>query len=697
MHPPYPPYPPHPPRHLRAKGRRRLLRLFAFTTVVFAPAGLSAQDGASVEALAPVLAAQDARQWNDAVLRRGVTFADTVVRSRTALAIGRIGDSQGLPLLIDLLDDPEANVRPSAAFAMGLLHDTNAVAPLITALTTAPGQDIVTTREIITALARIGGRNAAEFIADILAGRAAIFTPDTMLAVRHAVFESWRLGPDAPIKEIVPYVSDTSSDARWRAIYSVGRLSKAARPAGVSVTRALSDKMPLARSMAARTLTKTWIDYAGLDVTATADLLARDLGDDDPIVRTYALRALASLKVSQYTGKVIPLLSDPLPNVAVEAVATLGAFGGHKAAEALVQTLDTKKGFAMRREALLALARADPKALQAALPPFATANDWRDRAVAAEAAAIASPADGALPFLADNDPRVVAAALQAWNAYAPAEDTSIVAKARPFLQGNDFMVRAAAAQALLRAANPADVPALTVMYRQAQNDSTTDAAMAALDALLAISNGSGAGRATVQSDFIKAFPSQPNYQLRAWAEDNWPDVAAAWGPVSPINTGRTPQDYRDIVRRFVLPLSPDRLPHIFIEVDQKGTIEVELFASDAPLTVANYLRLIQGRFFDQKRFHRVVPNFAVMDGDPRGDGNGGPGYAIRDEINMNRYMAATIGMSLTGPDTGGSQWFINLSPQPHLDGTYTAFGRMVNGQGTLQRVVQGDVIRSIHQ
>lgn len=673
----------------------RLITAVLLLALVTTPA--RAQDGASVEALAPVLAAEDARQWNDAVLRRGVTFADTVVRSRTALAIGRIGDPQGLPLLLTLLDDPENNVRPSAAFALGLLRDTMAVAPLIRALTTAPGQDIATTRETITALARIGGRDAAEFIADILAGRATLATPDTMLAVRWAVFESWRLGPDAPIKEIVRYVSDTSGDARWRAIFAVGRLSKAARPAGVAVSRALSDKTPLVRAMAARALTRAWVDYAGLDVVTIVDLLARGLTDDDAAVRVYALRAIGTLKQTQYTGKVIPLLDDPLPNVAIEAVTTLGALGGRRAVEALEQTLDTRKSYAMRREALLALARADREALKKALPAFAGANDWRDRAVAAEASAIAFPADGALPFLADSDPRVVAAALQAWDANAPPPDTTMVPRARPLLSSSDFMVRAGAAGVLARAANPADVPALTAMFRRAQADSATDAAVAALDALLAISNGSDAGRTAVRSDFIKAVPAQGNYVLRAWAEDNWSEVADVWGPVAPINTGRTPQDYRDIVRRFVLPLSPDRLPHVFIEVDQKGTIEFELFASDAPLTVANYLRLVQGRFFDRLRFHRVVPNFAVMDGDPRGDGNGGPGYAIRDEINMNRFMAAMIGMSLSGPDAGGSQWFINLSPQPYLDGTYTVFGRMVNGQGTLQRIVQGDVIRSIHQ
>lgn len=669
----------------------------AMLLLVLAARVAGAQDNASVEALAPVLAAEDARQWNDAVIRRGATFADTVVRSRTAMAIGRIGDSRGLPLLQALLEDGEDNVRPSAAFAMGLLRDTNAVAPLIRALGTAPGADLLTTREIITALARIGGRDASEFFADALSGRGQLVTPDTSLALQQFVFEAWRLGPEAPVGEMARYVSDTSADLRWRAIYSVSRLRRAARPAGGAVSAALSDKLPLARAMAARALNRTWSDSGGLDRNAVAGLLARVLADDDAGVRINALRSLGTFQLPQYTKQVIRLLNDPLPNVAIEAVSTLGELGGPEATAALVETLDAKKGYAMRREAMMALARTDSAALRKALPPFATANDWRERAIAAEASAIAFPEEGPEAFLGDQDSRVVAAALLAWNASAPPDDTTLVARARPLLSSSDFMVRAGAAQALARAASPSDAPALTTMFRRAQADSATDAATAALDALLAISKGSAPGSDAVQSDFLKAVPRQPNYQLRAWAEDNWPALASQWGPVSPINTGRTPQDYRDIVRRFVLPLSADRLPHIFIDVDQKGTIEVELFGSDAPLTVANYLRLVQGHYFDRLRFHRVVPNFVAQDGDPRGDGNGGPGYAVRDEINMNRYMTPMVGMALSGPDTGGSQWFINLSPQPHLDGVYAVFGRMVNGQGTLQRVVQGDMIRSVHQ
>ena len=143
--------------------------------------------------------------------------------------------------------------------------------------------------------------------------------------------------------------------------------------------------------------------------------------------------------------------------------------------------------------------------------------------------------------------------------------------------------------------------------------------------------------------------------------------------------------------------TPSLGPRITIETEQRGPIEIELLGPDAPLTVANFLRLVDRHFFDGNRWHRVVPNFVVQDGDPRGDGFGGPGGAIRDEINMNRYDGPMLGMALSGPDTGASQWFINLSAQPHLDGTYTVFGRVVGGTANLVRITQGDLIRTIHR
>jgi cyclophilin family peptidyl-prolyl cis-trans isomerase len=90
-----------------------------------------------------------------------------------------------------------------------------------------------------------------------------------------------------------------------------------------------------------------------------------------------------------------------------------------------------------------------------------------------------------------------------------------------------------------------------------------------------------------------------------------------------------------------------------------------------------------------------VPNFVLQDGDPTGIGNGGPGYAIRDEMNRVRYLRGTLGMALSGPDTGGSQWFITHSPLPHLDGGYTVFGRVTTGMDVADGVVQDDPITSI--
>ncbi len=198
-------------------------------------------------------------------------------------------------------------------------------------------------------------------------------------------------------------------------------------------------------------------------------------------------------------------------------------------------------------------------------------------------------------------------------------------------------------------------------------------------------------------EFLQVAPRPADYLIRRWAEENWPEAAARWGAAYPIATGRTMQEYRDLVRNFVTRADSLARPKVTIETEQRGPMQVELLGPDAPLTVANFLRLVDRHFFDGNRWHRVVPNFVVQDGDPRGDGFGGPGGAIRDEINMNRYDGPVLGMALSGPDTGASQWFINLSTQPHLDGTYTVFGRVVGGTGNLVRITQGDLIRTIRR
>jgi peptidyl-prolyl cis-trans isomerase B (cyclophilin B) len=124
----------------------------------------------------------------------------------------------------------------------------------------------------------------------------------------------------------------------------------------------------------------------------------------------------------------------------------------------------------------------------------------------------------------------------------------------------------------------------------------------------------------------------------------------------------------------------------------KGTLEVELFAKDAPITVNNFVFLAREGFYDGIMFHRVIPNFMIQGGDPTGTGMGGPGYRFADEFdgNPNMHQAGTLSMANAGPGTNGSQFFICHSPQSHLDGKHTVFGQITTGQDIVDAIAQGD-------
>jgi cyclophilin family peptidyl-prolyl cis-trans isomerase len=123
----------------------------------------------------------------------------------------------------------------------------------------------------------------------------------------------------------------------------------------------------------------------------------------------------------------------------------------------------------------------------------------------------------------------------------------------------------------------------------------------------------------------------------------------------------------------------------------KGDFTVALDA-EAPLTSGNLVALARRGYFRGLAFHRVVPDFVAQGGDPRGDGEGGPGYSLRCEITRRRYARGVIGMALSGKDTGGSQFFFTHSPQPHLDGRYTAFGEVTRGLEVVDRLLEGDTL-----
>jgi cyclophilin family peptidyl-prolyl cis-trans isomerase/HEAT repeat protein len=420
------------------------------------------------------------------------------------------------------------------------------------------------------------------------------------------------------------------------------------------------------------------------DRTAVDGLLAL-LGSDrtPPEVVVSTIRALAQIADPRGAIAILKVITPPTvdPNVRLEGVTALGAL---KAMEALpvVQDLLTDPWPPLRAAALRAAVSIDQENFLLVLASLEPDRDWTVRAALAEVL-------GTLPaetvserlhgMLGDEDKRVHPAVLSAL-VRLQVSDAPTVVLAR--LKETDFAVRAAAAR-LVGQLKPAGGPgALKDAYTLAQGDSAYDARAAILAALAEY----GAPEAL---EVVKT----------ALADKDWAVRIRAVELLAKLDPGT---DYRHTIRPAPSAppapyddpglRAPSYSPHVFIDT-AKGTIEFELAVLDAPQTSRHFVGLIRKGFFNGVPIHRVVPNFVVQSGDPRGDGEGGPGFTIRDELNEQPFIRGAVGVALSWRDTAGSQFFITHSPQPHLDARYTVFGHVVNGMDVVDRIQQGDVIQ----
>jgi cyclophilin family peptidyl-prolyl cis-trans isomerase/HEAT repeat protein len=405
-----------------------------------------------------------------------------------------------------------------------------------------------------------------------------------------------------------------------------------------------------------------------------------------PAVALEAVRALAALEARAAAPVLVRLLERPAldPGMKAEVLAALGRVGSSDDGEHLLDALSDPVP-AVRAAAFRALAVLDHARFLAALSGLDVDRHWAVRA--AVASAIASlPPEQAVPLLEprlhDADQRAVPAVIAALAAVkAPRLEAMLVQQ----LGADDPVVRAAAAAALgdLRPAVGAD--ALAAAYRQAERDATYVARGAILAALAKY------GRAAAEPTLVAALADK-DWAVRVRAAtllkslDPTRDTAAAIRPAPTTIDG-------DTIRGGHI-VSPPYSTQVFVDTD-RGTFQLELAVLDAPLNVHSFVTLARKGFFDGLSVHRVVPGFVVQDGDPRGDGEGGPGYTLRDEINERPYLRGTVGMALDWADTAGRQYFITFGPQPHLDGRYTVIGQVVSGMEIVEQLRQWDVVRRV--
>ncbi|HEX3534822.1 MAG TPA: peptidylprolyl isomerase [Gemmatimonadaceae bacterium] len=656
-----------------------------------------------VNLYARLLAMTDTRQMDMPLVERALSSTWQPLRAAATLAIGQVGAEIGKPgatRLRSLLKDPDVTVGGNAAYALGLLRDTTAIADLSAAL--AGNHEVA--RESAWALGEIGAPARAAIIGGLKTRRG----DDTAIQL---LLAAAKLRP-VPITDLEPYLRESQPSVVWAAAYAIARTRA---PAGV---RDLID-LEASPSIAAKAQTRDarrqpWAPYAdslsgsqlvraeiarGLAKSAAGDslgvkafgVLARLVGDADAHVRINAVRSIGTYGPPAKAALVYAA-HDQDPNVRIAAAQSLGTVLDKSTTDfPALWAIDTS--IVYRSSLLASAARAGIRPPE--LTAWASAPDWRLRAAVASAGGDTLDRSFAFsraaPLTQDADARVREAAYAALMPAAglPLEDT-VHALLINGLRDPDFYVRATVIGALAERPSAADLSPVLTSYSLASRDSANDARLAAIQYVGALwKKDSTALNATWRQHLAQApVPSDPleraaGKDFPVWAK--WSAVAAAPKAIA---------WYEGVVRAVVLPVYDGKTVNATINT-VRGPIRLELFGADAPITVSNFLSLARSGYYRNTRFHRVVPNFVAQDGDPRDDGNGGPGYAIRDEMNRHRYERGAVGMALSGPDTGGSQYFITHSPQPHLDGHYTVFGRVVGGFDVLDKIVQGDLITKV--
>jgi cyclophilin family peptidyl-prolyl cis-trans isomerase/HEAT repeat protein len=605
--------------------------------------------------------------WEDQrVTGNGLLFAylsspDPLVRLRAVEVVGRIQDPTDVEVLVSRLKDPDDRVVKEALFALGQTGADTAAGALVAFGQSAKGERLALCLE---ALGKIGGDAAAEFLMNSMHDFEANIRAEAALAMARA-------GDPSMIPALMIAIHDPDPRVAWRAIYG---------------------------------LEKNPYDRVGKSIVSF-------LQNPDPLVRQYTARTLGKQEYEDGVDALVAVLNDGDIRVVVNAARALGEIGDDDAANALGELAANHRSHHARQAAMEALGKIASKKV----------NDYMIRALLDESVGVRIAATRALALTlgeeadefirqtTDDGSRLVRAA--AIECYGTAGDKKRIPELFEVAKwSEDRMMRAAAAGALAKLEDDRIGPflvemlsdedgvvaaqAVTALGEQDYRDATSNLLMAYrrrrarsdIDVRIAVLKVLGEWRSVEAVDLAQGAVNDPDRRVRTAARALLTSVGVA--PVDPMSDRAIYEEHFDRSRSRALS-APLGLRHAVITT-RHGDIELELFGDDAIQTVANFINLAEAGFYKGLTFHRVVPNFVVQGGCPRGDGWGDAGYYIRSEFTRYRFDAGYVGIATDGKDTGGSQFFITLSPQHHLDGRYTIFGRVTRGMDVVWKIDQGD-------
>lgn len=661
------------------------------------PTPANSTEGVRIDKLARILRAADQRVV-DFDLRALVGDDDPAVRASAVLALGQIAELASLPALETAASDTSEEVRANAAFAIGLMADTKAQ-PVLLKLALDPSP-----RVRAAAAEALGRLHDAQGEATVL-----VLLGDADLSVRAAAaLAAWKFpNPEKCLDPLVAGISSEDAGVRRAAAYALARLASAATAppsSGAPVGRLTETDVTRAKTALATRVTDP---EAEVRMQVARGLAAPRNGAEMAVVGTLTKDRNAGVRVNAVRALGYPgigikphlerAMTDRDQGVARAAIESVGRVGGAEAEEALDAILvRLEKGWLLEA-GISALAQINPSRAPELVSGLLVNPDPVMRASAAPL--LAGQRDpGALAaasvLVRDADPRVQVVAIP----IVVDQDAPVSQLLAGLFTSRDPIVRSAVADAVgSRFERPRPsvesrddlFTALEAIWVASETDGIPDAKLSVVDA------AGKAGKNDKTTSALNRALADPNVVVRRRAAARFQSVfgidkSKDVGPA----TDRPLSDYVRIVRWSMAP------HQAAITMQRPGTqmasFTVVLDATAAPMAAWNFTELAGRKIFDRATLHRVVPNFVVQDGDPRGDGYGGPGYSIRDEFNPLPFTAGVLGMASDGRDTAGSQWFITLSAQPHLDGRYTSFGHVAAGlREVVSQMRPGDTVVSV--
>lgn len=626
------------------------------------------------EKLAEIIHDEDRRELTDR-LKAYLRDSNLEIRSRAALAIGRIGDKRGAPLLYELVRDTSLDVAATAAFALGLTYDRTYAGKLLDVAPDLPGS-------VACAAVEATGRLADSSMTDF-PDRLERFlddpSPEVRAAACKALFYCRARMKGFVLADLLSTEQDTI--VREAALFTLARLGA---PEGErAFVDYLADAEPYLRILAVRGLSAVGSPEA-------EHYQAISLNDIDLGVEAAAISGLAGRNNAEAAGYLVrKLASCDDEKIIIELLTALQKLKAPQAEPSAQLILGTTKSETVAGAALKYLAAVQgDRSVNLVDSILAGKPSPYLRAACVEAYGLMGQTNVATRvavYLNDEAPLVRCAALEVLARVDVGNLDFHLSKA---LADPDFVVVVTAVEKIRELKLPSFLPNLRALMAKG-NGINPDIRRSIVESLPMLFAALGPDSSVVRLLIDGILDKE--YVVRMAAAKVYDEVRSEdrYKQVPPATTVISPADIRKALDQYAR-LNPSA--SIFTS---HGEIQLELWFDVAPLTVLNFMSLAKAGFYNGLIFHRVIPGFVAQGGDPRGDGSGGPDRYIRDEFSDRPFDRGTVGIATSGKDTGGSQFFITIERQPHLDARYTAFGEVIAGMDLADQIVRGDTIQKI--